>query len=127
MNFKTDKLKKDYYSGLYENNPRLVILLDGLNNFVFLEMGKRITITSIYRTQEEQDELYKEVPIDKRPARSPHQDWKAVDLRSSDFTNNEIKRIVAFCNQFKYQNGTRVTALYHTIAGNVNHLHIQYE
>lgn len=108
-------------------NPRLFELLHCLNIFVELEMGKTIMVTSIYRSQEEQDSLYKEVPLEKRPKRSPHQDWKAVDLRSKDFTDQEIKRIVAFCNQFKYQNGTRVTALYHTIAGNVNHLHIQYE
>ena len=126
MKFKTPR-EAEEYGELYKNNPRLVNLIISLDMFTTLEMSKSITITSIYRTQEEQDALYKDVPLEKRPKRSPHQDWKAVDLRSSDFTETEIKRIVNFANQFKYKNGTRVTALYHTIAGNVNHLHIQYD
>jgi len=126
MKFKTSRETQEY-GLLMEKNSRLLLLCDSLANFTYLEMGKIPTITSIFRSQEEQDALYKDVPVEKRPKRSPHQDWKAVDLRSSDFTEQEIKRIVGFCNQFKYQNGTRVTALYHTIAGNVNHLHIQYD
>jgi hypothetical protein len=95
-----------------------------LDNFTRLEFKKEVTITSILRTQEEHDALYAAVPAESKPPRSPHLYWSAVDIRSKDFTDAEIKRMLDFLNCFKNNNG-RPVAIYHAIPNNALHFHIQ--
>lgn len=126
MRFKTLQVEQEYATLFDQNkNQRLGKLLVALELFVSLEFGKELTLTSIFRTQEEHDALYAHTPPDKRPARSPHMDWGAVDLRSSDFTQEEITKMLSFLNCFSRKDGKKV-AIYHTISGNVAHFHIQY-
>jgi hypothetical protein len=123
--FKTDRQKSDFEQ-LKSKNPRIVRLATALSEFCELELKKDITVTDVFRTQEEFEALYSQTPPEKRPPTSPHMRWEALDLRSSVFTDREIERMLAFLNCFSYQGGQRKVALYHTIAGNVAHFHIQY-
>lgn len=125
MQFKTDRLREEM-NQLLVKNTELWKLMDVLDVYAKLEFSKDIVITSIFRTEEENAALYAATPIDKRPARSPHMDWKAVDIRSSNFTDAEITKMLAFLNCFTNKNGKRI-ALYHEIPGNVKHFHIQYK
>lgn len=123
MNFKTERQKDDVYKlSLY--NPQLYKLLVILDNFTQFEFGKEFVVTDVFRTKEEFDALYAATPVDKRPTDSPHCHWEAVDLRSTTFTDSEIKTMLTFLNCFKNPSG-KPTALYHTIAGNAFHFHIQ--
>lgn len=125
MQFKSERISKEYNNLTYEN-PKLFYLLFYLDQFCWLEFEKRITLTHIFRTVEEHNELYKETPESKRPATSPHMYWKACDIRSSTFSGPEITRMLKFLNTWSYKSGQgKAVAIYHAIAGNVNHFHVQ--
>ena len=126
MLFKTDKVSKDYGDLPFKNN-RLYQLLLVLETYVKLEFNKDLTLTEIHRSKEEFDLLYSNTPVDKRPATSPHMRWEAADIRSSAFTGIEKQKMLKFLNAFTYQKGARPVALLHTIAGNVEHFHIQFD
>lgn len=124
MKYKTDRQKDDMYK-LSLENPRLYKLVNILESFTQFEFKKELTITDVFRTKAEFDALYAATPVDKRPASSPHMFWNAVDIRSSDFTENERQLMLTFLNCFKNPSG-KVTAMCHAIAGNVLHFHIQH-
>lgn len=126
MRFKTERLEKEW-SILKTKNPKLADLVSSLDRTCIEFFNKDVCITSILRTQKEQDDLYKNVPIDKRPASSPHLYWNACDLRSSDFTHEEIESMLKFLNNCGHDNKYSKTAIYHSIEGNVPHFHIQFK
>lgn len=125
MKYKSQKLQAEFEE-LAIQNLRLQKLLTAADIFSQLEFKKELTITHIFRTPQEQLELYKLMPPDKRPASSPHMFWEAADLRSSDLSLAEIQRLVTFLNQFKYVDN-RPVALYHQIVGNAPHFHVQFK
>lgn len=125
MMFKTETERTEWEQ-LDLKNPRLHSLILWLENYVQLNFGKELTLTEIFRSQEEFDALYAQTPPEQRPARSPHQDWHAVDIRSSVFTGSEIQKMISVLNTFKYKDGSKQVCVYHQIAGNVMHFHIQY-
>jgi hypothetical protein len=125
LKFKTTRIETEFKQLEAEKNKALAALVYSLATFVSLELNKDVVLTEVLRTQEEFDKLYAATPVAKRPKTSPHLFWRAVDIRSSIYTPDEIKRILAFLNAFRYIEG-RPVALYHAIAGNVAHFHIQY-
>ncbi len=126
VEFKTDRIKKEYLE-LKTKNNRLYRLIECISEFVSLEFNKNVVLTEVLRTQAEFEALYAQTPPAQKPARSPHMDWKAVDLRSSIYTPEEITRLVAFCNQFRFRAGLKKVAIYHKINGNAFHFHVQFE
>lgn len=125
IQFKNDRIKAEW-SQLESNNLSLFNLVKALSLLVKNNFDKDVVITSIYRSAEEQAELYKDVPEGKKVLNSPHMRWEAVDLRSNIYTETEIKKMLTFLNLFLYQGGQRNVAIYHTIAGNVAHFHLQF-
>lgn len=125
IEFKSERVKNEW-NELATKNNRLFQLTISLSFFTNMEFKKPVFITHIFRTPEEHAELYKETPADKRPATSPHMRWEALDLRSSLYTAREKERITQFLNCFSYQGGQRKVCIIHTIAGNVEHTHVQY-
>ena len=125
MKFKSDRIR-DEWAQLAFKNPGLFSIIEKLHDYVANTHCKEIMLTSIYRTPEENDILYKDTPADKRPKAQPHTLWAAADIRSSMFSQDEITSIVSWLNaSFKNPSG-KSTALYHAIQGNVGHLHIQH-
>ncbi len=122
MKFKTIKEELEYVQ-LWEENERLAYVGQMLDTFARLEFKKEITVTHIFRTPEEHAALYSATPAEERPATSPHLTWEALDIRSSDFTADQIPRLTRFLNCLTYRGG-KPTALYHHIAGNAFHFHI---
>lgn len=125
ITFKSDREDVEF-KALQGHNPRLVRLIETLAEFTSLEFKKGLVITSVFRTQDEHDQLYKHTAPEKKPKTSPHMVWQAVDLRSWVYSDREIERMLAFLNTFSYQGGQRKVAIYHTVAGNAAHFHIQY-
>lgn len=124
MRFKTSQIESEF-KDLAMQNGRMIRLLHALEIFTQLEFKKDFMITSIYRTQKEHDELYKNTPPAQKPVNSPHMFYEAVDLRSSEFSTSEILRMVEFLNNFTFRNNKNV-AMYHQVVGNAFHFHIQF-
>jgi hypothetical protein len=123
LRFKSDRIR-DQFAELIRENNKLFLLLVELERYARETLNKDVVLTSILRTKEENDELYKLTPPDKRPKSAPHTTWEAVDLRGSIYTQDEIQRLLGWLNtHYKNANGKPV-ALYHKIAGNVEHFHI---
>jgi ATP-dependent exoDNAse (exonuclease V) beta subunit len=125
MKFKTPRIEEEY-SKLKEKNEPMRELLVSLDAFTRAKYSKEIVLTHLFRTDQEQIQLYSATDANKRPARSPHQDWKAVDIRSKTFTKEEQDDMCSMLNtNFKNNKTGKVTAFVHTIAGGAEHFHIQ--
>lgn len=124
MLFKTP-LEKTEFQDLAQHNPKLMGIVQSLDFFCQLSFGKQITLTEVFRTQIEHDQLYSQTPVGLRPITSPHCSWQAVDVRSSDFSDPQIQRMLQFLNCYVNSNGKPV-ALYHKISGGAYHFHIAY-
>ena len=123
MRFKTPRIQEEY-NFLFLQNRRLLFALMYLDYFTQLEFKKDFMITSLLRTAEEQKALYANVTPDKVITNSPHMTWEAADLRSTDFTAEEQKKMLVILNQLTFRNG-KSTAFIHQIDGNTTHFHIQ--
>lgn len=113
---------------LDKKNPELYDLILDVCQYVKSDICKDVVITMINRTQEEQDELYKD--SEKYKAKkfySPHQFGHAADLRSSIYSKEEIDKIVKYVNdKYNATNFYKPSALYHEVGNNGLHFHIQY-
>ena len=128
MRFKNEskRLKKEF-SELYQQNMELFDLLVELDAYCLANFSKELTLTMIYRTQEEQDHLYRNSEkYQEKPFKSPHQFWQAADIRSWTFTKQEQKKIERMLNRkYNKANYYRWTAKVHNVGAGV-HFHIQF-
>lgn len=115
------------FKELASRNPELHQAILEANIFAFENFKKNLVVTMVFRTQAEQDYLYKNnARYKKKPFKSPHQFWHAVDLRSRTFTADEISRLEDFLNRrLNPKNYYRWTAKNHTVGHGV-HFHVQY-
>lgn len=120
LGFKTNRIR-DEYAQLLVKNPRLFYLLSELTMYVQARHKKDVVLTSILRTPEEQADLYKN--SQKKVVKSPHLTWEAVDLRSSIYTEEEVKDILAYING-RIKNPDGKQSFVHAIPGNVDHFHV---
>jgi len=127
--FKDDspRLSKEYQE-LNNKNPILREIVDDVAAKVYKDLKEPIVITQIFRTQKEQDRLYRYSGKYKRKKfKSPHQFYQAIDLRSWKFSRRYIRKLKRYINK-KYNEGNyyRLTFTYHAIKGNIKHIHIQF-
>jgi uncharacterized protein YcbK (DUF882 family) len=121
LKFKTN-VERDQYAELGTKNPKLVDLLIDLTDFVSSTFKKDVVLTSVYRSPEQQADLYKN--SERKVVNSAHSTYEAVDLRSFIYTQNEIEAICSYLNA-KYKNANKKpVALYHSIAGGAPHFHV---
>ena len=104
-------------------------ILYDLQNHVAQKYHKNITITQIDRSQDENDQIYKNTT--KKHRKTAHGVWAAVDVRSRDFTVPEIEEMISFLNSFYNSTNSNPlkggnTAMCHEIPGHGMHFHIQY-
>jgi hypothetical protein len=125
IEFKTSRERSEF-GELVSKNPKLFYIITQLADYTMNTYGKSIVLTSIYRSPEENAILYKDTPVDKRPKAQPHTIWGAVDVRSHNFTEEEITATTAWGNaKFKNPSGKAI-CIYHCIAGGSPHWHWQY-
>ena len=104
-------------------NRDMYDLLVDLSQWVAQEFQKDTIMTMLFRTQEEQEQIYGKGTTKK----SPHQFYHAADIRSRIFSDDEIKRIEDYLNnKYNSTNYYRWTAKNHKVAGGAYHFHIQY-
>lgn len=115
------------YKQLSTENPYLYNLINDLNQYINDTFSKNLVITMIYRTQAEQDYLYRNsAKYKERKFKSPHQFWHGVDIRSRTFTSEEIAKIEQYINdKHNAANYYKWTAKNHTV-GSGYHFHIQF-
>lgn len=118
---------KNEYTQLIEKNTGLYDLINDISIYVKKTMNKDIVITMIFRTDQEQDEIYKDDPKYKiKKFKSPHQFYHAIDLRSRDFSQSEIKQIEDYLNnKYNPTNYYKWTAKNHNV-GLGDHFHLQW-
>ena len=126
IEFKTIRVNKEWVQ-LKVKNPELYKIIEEVDNFVWKKYKKNIVITMIFRTESEQDYLYRDSKkYAKKKFRSPHQFWQGVDLRTWTFTDKEIKEITDFANKKQKGNYYKWVAKAHTVGKNGKHFHFQY-
>jgi len=101
-------------------DPRLRAILLAVADHVQRNYDKPLVITSIWRSHEEQISIYG-VGTTKR---SPHQFWRAIDIRTWIYEHDEVMGIIAFLNKWWPRQDGKPLALYHDV-GRGAHLHIQ--
>jgi len=121
------KRLQDEFIELMDRNKLLHELIVDTCAFCKAEFNKDITITMIYRTDAEQDEIYKnDEKYKQKKFKSPHQFFHAVDLRSSTFDTSEIEKLVNYLNLiYNKTNYYNWTAKCHDV-GVGEHFHIQF-
>ena len=125
------KRLQDEFVALVDKNKDLHELIVDTCAYCKAEFNKDIVITMLYRTQDEQDNLYKDsTKYKEKKFSSPHQYHHAVDLRSSTFTREEIDKLVDYLNKvYNSKNYYKWTAKCHDIDGSgpqAEHFHIQF-
>jgi len=130
---KSKRLHAEFHA-LHSKNPELHELMLDLQQFMSNAFGKNIVITMIFRTPGEQAYLYRNSRRYKRkPFKSPHQFWQAIDIRSKilgiklKYSKEETSRIINYLNnKYNAMNYYPWTAKIHEIGTNGLHFHIQF-
>ena len=129
---------KDELMSLASKNKGLHGLVIDLYKWISITYGKDTTITMIYRTQEEQDNIYKGIKrgsreYDINPWISGHSLWVALDIRTSIYTSEEINSIKKYINnKYNSLNYFKSTVIYHEITTSKGeklgkHFHIRFK
>ena len=89
--------------------------------------GVDLECTQIFRTQAEQDEIYRDDPkYIKSPWMSVHQSWRGIDFSIKDLGAAKAKKMAAEVNEiFPYGKGSLKTVLAHEVGSHGFHLHVQ--
>lgn len=83
------------------------------------------TITSLFRDQDEQDDIYKDNPdYQKTPWYSVHQFGRGLDFRSIDMSKEMHEETLTFFKQIVYSGG-KETLIRHSVKG--DHFHLQVD
>ena len=125
IQYKTDRQKREWESN--DLSWRLRYLVEAVARYSFVEFKKEIVITDLIRTQEEQDEIYKNnVRYQESPWKSVHQFGRGCDLRTSIYTVSEIEILKDFANFFTYDKDRpkKQTCLVHDVGVGL-HFHLQ--
>lgn len=123
----SERIKHEFVILRKENEPLARLLID-LYHYVDGKYNKDVVMTMIYRSQDEQDAIYKDNPrYEVKPWKSPHQFYQACDIRSRTFSDDEIKDIEEYLNnKYNKSNYYKWTAKCHKVGDGAFHFHIQY-
>lgn len=116
------RIKKELIALKDKNRPLYDLIID-LYEWVDLNLEKDTVMTMIFRTQEEQEDIYGSETSKK----SPHQFNHAVDIRSWLYTKEEQEQMVEYMNaKYNSSNYYKWTAKVHEVSNRGVHFHIQY-
>lgn len=122
------RLHKEWVE-LYHKNLPLFHAVEELSRLVHRKAGKFTVVTCVYRSQEENDGIYK--GHHGRPKKTAHSVWAAVDIRSRGLEGHITELVDHMNKSFNGTNANGVrggnTALFHEIKGHGPHFHIQYQ
>ena len=124
---KTKRVEEEI-KDLEKKNPQLYKILIAFTEKVKKDYNKKVVVTMIDRTPEEQDYLYRNsVKYKVKKFKSPHQFWHAFDLRVWLYTEEERKALVKWFNKtYNKPNYYRWTAKIHKVGKGALHFHVQF-
>ena len=123
--FQTLRIRKEWET-LKEVNPRFFMLLQQIFNKAWPTVP---IITNLYRTQMEQDRIYKNSPkYQTSPWQSVHQSWRGCDVTVKNLKKKEVRELDTKVNlAWPYGKGDIKTLLFHNVGqGNHGHLQLRY-
>ena len=122
--FKTENEKQEWNDSKLDN--RLKFIVYSISGYVKEKWNVDLTITEVFRIQQEQDRVYKDNPEYKiSPWLSVHQEWRGIDFRSTDFTNEQINELLKYINDIvDYGRIGKNTMICHDVGSGL-HLHLQ--
>ena len=126
MRFKTGRIEKEWNSEKLDFRVRLLaIALDWYCRKYVYKRG--INLTHIFRSNEEQREIYKNnAKFKVAPWGSTHEYWRAIDVGVNAFDEEERQRMCNFVNKrFNYY-GSHNCCVYHNV-GKGWHFHLQVD
>ena len=118
IQYKTDRIRDEFP----RIHPKLQHLLHWLDLWSVQRTGYDAVITTLIRTPAEHQAIY---PGQVPPPLTPHIDGRGADLRSSNYTPEQIDLMVADCNAAFPRTDGKPTLLFHKISTSVFHLHAQ--
>ena len=125
MKFKTQRIANEYESNSLSD--KLVRLIKVADSYMLAKYNYEITVTDLIRTQDEQDEIYKDNEKYKsNPWKSVHQYGRGADLRTRDMSQDMIDDLEQVLNRIPYDTNRpdKKTCLVHNV-GKGMHFHIQ--
>lgn len=125
IQFANERIKEEFNNPKLDN--RLKIIVYALAGFINFNFSKALVLTGIFRTQEEQDEIYKDnFQYQKEKWSSVHQFGCGTDCSIKYFTDDELQKIGIFLDKLEYDKSrpTKKCWLIHDI-GLGRHGHIQ--
>lgn len=119
ITFKTDKQQNEWHNKNLDNRLKFLVEALALISWGFFE--KRLVITEIFRTQEENDKIYRE------PGHiSVHQLWRGIDIRTKDYTSKQVQTLVDIANQIVYdENRPHMQTAVYGDERHQDHIHLQ--
>jgi len=119
IDFKTDQERAEYNDSQLDQKLKNIVTLLAYYSWEFF--NKKVFITEVYRTQHENNLIYKDTKHV-----SLHTYHHAVDIRSSIYTDEEIEKLLTVANTILYRKGSKhKTAKYHHVGNGAFHFHIQ--
>jgi len=112
-------------------HPRVQALALYLDRHARLSYGKDLMVTDVGRTIEEYRAIYGEEYEGPMPHLS--EPWRGVKSRAIDFrtigelTDDAVMEMVAHANQAWPRGDGKPTALWHSVKGSAQHLHVQVQ
>ncbi len=131
LDFKEKKQADEWNSSKVDDKVRNICILLAFYAWNFFD--KRLTITDIMRTREEQDRIYKKhlnekirAKYIKKPWPSVHMFGRGIDIRTTNLDQIEVNTLVKIANTIPYDPNRprKKTCIYHNV-GTGPHLHIQ--
>jgi len=117
IDYKYPNLEQEFK---FRIDNRLQFIIYAVAGFVWDNFGVHITLTELLRDEKTQRRLYP----DREYIISVHEVGRGADIRTRDFTKEEIDKIVEFVNyNVYYGKEDKEVAIYHDVKG--LHLHIQ--
>jgi hypothetical protein len=120
INFVTPEVETEWNDRKLD--PRVIAIVLYIARFVAREFNETLTVTDVWRSDARQIELYGGI----MPAfGNVHGDWRAVDLRTRDFTPEQIRTVNAHIEQHWKRLDGKPVMLYHSVGSQGFHWHVQ--
>jgi len=124
MKFKTEKQHNEFFNPLLDK--RLRVITYAIDGFSRQHYSIEAWVTEVFRSPEDNTVLYTsrgftEVPL------STHSFWRAIDLRTFIYTEEQLDKLAAFINESFEYTGMKQSALVHKVGDGVKHFHIQVD
>jgi hypothetical protein len=116
--FKTEKQRKEWEDERLDQKLKFIVEAAALISWSCF--GKHLTITEIFRTQEENNEIYGDTKH-----KSLHTYWHAIDIRTRDYTKSEAKILHEILSCIPYKKGSKIKTSVYGIKKHYDHIHAQ--